>query len=155
MRIYFFLLLIFLSITAFGQEITIKNGFFGLKYYQDDVRIKESQVQSSLKPFDEQYQLYMKSRKNQILGDVIQIPGGFMVGWQLGNLIVDRPVNTTSLLIGGGLSVIGIVVSSNAIKGKKRAISEYNMLQNPSNQSSGVEVRIEGTTNGLGLQFEF
>ena len=155
MRTFILLCFAFLAINAFGQEITVKNGFFGLKYYQDEVRIKEGQVLTTLKPFNEQYQLFANSRKKQIWGDIIQIPGGFMVGWQLGNMIADRPTNTTLGIIGSGLIVVGTILSATGIKGKKKAISEFNMLQHPHIQNSGVELKIQSTAHGFGLHFGF
>ena len=143
---------------AFAQtkdnSITMKNGFFGWQFYQNDQKLKVTEVAKMMES-NPQASTYIRSaRTNNTWASIIGTIGGFMVGYPLGQAAGGGNANWTVAGIGGGLIVAAIPISIKANKQAKNALVAYNESQK-STSSRKAEFDFGFTGNGIGMTVHF
>jgi hypothetical protein len=139
---------------AKDKSMTMKNGFFGWQFYQNDQKLKMPEVVKMMES-NPQASTYIKSaRTNNTWSSVIGTIGGFMVGYPLGQAAGGGTANWTLAGIGGGLIVAAIPFSIKANKQAKNAVAAYNEgLKSTSLRKTEFEFGF--TDNGVGLTVHF
>lgn len=139
---------IFLQSDLKAQEITMFPGFWGVKYYQDDVKISKGEVGALMAKDKEANQLWKKSKKHMTIAWVaIGAEFGFLI-WQTSNANNndDQVVPLIGVLASAGVA-IGFTLSANNLQ--KDAILAYNR-----NADLG-KINFGPTVNGVGLVWSF
>jgi hypothetical protein len=136
------------------NSITMKSGFFGWQFYQNDQKLKLPEVAMMMES-NPQASTYIKSaRTNNTWASIISTIGGFMVGYPIGQSAGGGNANWTMAGIGGGLIVAAIPISIKANKEAKNAIAAYNQgLKSTSLRKTEFDFGF--TDNGIGLTVHF
>jgi hypothetical protein len=126
-------------------------------YYQGDKRLFTSEVEQELKRVPKAYQNYKNARANQVAAGVFAYSGGFILGYSISGIIFRNRrenVSIAPLMVGSGLTIIGLIFDGMANAGRDKALMLYNntLPQGLSmGKAEGVEVKFSGT--GLYLNF--
>ena len=86
------------------------------------------ELESVLNNVPEALRTYRSGRSLVTTGTVISYTGGFIIGFHLGRVLIDdeRKINGLVLGVGGGLSVVGIIMGSAGGSKSKAAVDIYN-----------------------------
>jgi len=85
---------------------------------------------------------------------VLQLPGGFLIGYPIGTAIAGGNANWTLAAVGAGLLVVAIPLISGYNKHAINAVNIYNRgLRSSINPASSLNLRF--TANGAGLRISF
>ncbi|MGJ8685149.1 MAG: hypothetical protein ACSHWW_11025 [Nonlabens sp.] len=144
-------LLLFLGTMSFAQnEEIIKVNVDGYKYRMGDNYLQNSELNDILVLNETAHRLFYDARQYRGISQVMGFAGGFLIGYQLGNLITGKEFNVLQGSIGAGL--IGIAIPINIAQNKKidRAVDIYN---DGLSESSTVPMELSLTTSGTGLGF--
>lgn len=103
---------------------------------------------------------YLEAKKVKRLENISMpfgLVGGFMIGWQLGNIIRKEPVNNKATSIGLGLSFVNILCSLSAMKARDTSLRLYNEGIDKGLYSQKERVKLDIKTNGAscGLYMTF
>ncbi len=117
-----------------AREIKLKNTFFGGWKYSVDggdfhkVGWTGKTLRLEMEDNPESVKLIDSYRKYNLAGQIIGIPGGFLVGWAAGSAIAGRYKDSdkTLLTIGAPLCATSIVLELVANGKLKKAIKTYN-----------------------------
>lgn len=152
-------IIIFGTISVFSQSsnepVIIDNAFIGHHYYHGDVQIK---TVSKMKAIVAKDQLALEEVKKavapEVLAYIFACSGGFMVGWQIGNLFFGK-FNPYLFAGGIGLAAIGFGFSAIVDKHLIKGVNIYN--SNIKAASCGNEIKIElgFVPGGIGLICSF
>src|SRR4051812_32849977 len=82
------------------DSITIKKAFGGYQFYQNDKRLRMSELVETIKTNEQAFQHIKPARLNNTLATIMAGAGGFMVGWQLGAAVGGGNPNWTTAGIG-------------------------------------------------------
>lgn len=132
------------------SKITMNIGFFGNIYYVGENKVSGNFVKTYMKE-QNQHEASIKfgqAQSTKLWSDIIGLPAGAMLGWELGNVIVGKKTNSAFLIGGGVGSLISIIMGANAQKKFKESINMYN-------QGKGLSYKLEATENGYGLVYRF
>lgn len=142
------IILVMISHSISAQEVTMFQGAWGPKYYQDDVQISRQQFKSLMLQDPETKQLWSRSKTHRIIG---LTTGVAAIGWYVSELpkAISGDSQNGSLfgilvLTGAG---IGFQLSSKKLK--KRAILQYN------NNLNLGSINFRPSPDGLGLVLSF
>jgi hypothetical protein len=148
----FFLFFCAFQTNIFAQEenIEIVKTIFGLQFYKDNKLISKHSLKTYLKQNPKSIQLYDKGVMNNTFANISGAIGGFMLGYQVGLLLNNKPVNVAPLLAGIGFVVVSIPLASSGTKNIKSAIEQYN-----SNINKKVSYNLIFNQRGVGLLVKF
>ena len=152
-----FLILIFTGLSLIqAQEIIVEKVSGGYKFVHMDKQLKMKDLVSVVSVNPEAAVYAEKAKSGYALSSGIAFVGGFMIGWPIGQAISGRDVNWTIAAAGAGLVIIGIPVSSTAVKNAKEAVSIYN--NSLGNDDFGYEIpkaSIIINSTGVGISVKF
>ena len=104
----------------------MKKSFFGPKYYADGIRINLNKAGEILFADAAAYQSFVAAKNNELLATVSGIPGGFLVGYEIGRVLNDEKLNTERLIIGGGLLLLSTIFQIKSLQQYKDAVLKFN-----------------------------
>ncbi len=112
MKISFFLITLFisainLSAQPLNDTIEIRKEFSTV-FLQNELELSPKDLLLITKSNPEAYKEMKKARANNILSSAIGFAGGAMIGWTLGNRMING--NTNPWLLGSGIILIGTSV---------------------------------------------
>ncbi|HSD05783.1 hypothetical protein [Flavobacterium sp.] len=144
---------LFISVTAFSQEITIKKN----RFYAEGKKLSNSEVKALLASNTEALTLYKSSRtKSGVGGFLLGFGGGLILGDLVGGATADVKYPTASTYIGLACLATSIPVLSGRTKKRDQAIALYNNgLKKSATNDSDFELNIVANQNGYGLQLQF
>jgi len=97
--------------------------------------------------------LFNKGQNKKSLAALLIIPGGAMMGYEIGRFTSTGAIGNSRQLLAGGLaSLVGILVSRGLDKRYKEAFDQYNSGQTP---KSTKKVSLVGSHQGLVIQIRF
>lgn len=134
----YFLITLTLLVGSFSfsnaQEISIKKTFGGYKFVQYGKTLKMRELGEIVKSNETSFELIKKGHTGNFIGQVLGSVGGFIIGWQLGNLISNIATDLNLAGIGAGLIVIGIPISIKSNKNTNLGLEIYNNTLEPTSQ---------------------
>jgi len=144
---------IFLSTTAFSQEITIEKNHFLLEGKQ----ISPKEVKALLASNTEALALFKSSRtKSSVGGFLLGFGGGLIIGDLVGGALADVKYPTGLTYVGLASIITSIPVLSGRTKKLNDALALYNEgLKKSATNNSNFELNIIANHSGYGLQFQF
>lgn len=148
--------LFFSSTSLFAQttdnQITLKSGFSGIRFYQNERKMNFSQAAEVMKSNEKAYSQIKSAASNNTLASIIGAIGGGLVGYPVGTSLGGGNPNWTLAAIGGGLIVASIPLSIKAKKQSQEAVATFNDgLKKTTYRKTDLHLRMNG--NGLGLAF--
>ncbi len=154
-----FTFLIFTFTLSYGQLVTdtivsIK-GNNGYEYYQGDLLLTATQLDSVLYSNDIAYELMGSAHNLNNLGKVLGYIGGFLIGWPLGTAVGGGEPVWALAGVGAGILIVSIPINLKAKKKSKLAIDIYNRGLQTSSFWSKSELKFTMTNNGIGLTMKF
>ena len=100
------------------------------------------------------YSIYQKARQADIAASITGVAGGFLLGWELDNIIERKQFNP-AFYVGCGLSAVSFFMSHKMDKGYARAVEVFNKKVNAT-QSVGFSTHFGATkSGGIGLELRF
>ena len=144
---------IFLSATAFSQEITIEKNHFLLEGKQ----ISPKEVKALLASNSEALALFKSSRtKSSVGGFLLGFGGGLILADLITGATADVKYPTGLTYVGLASLVTSIPVLSGRTKKLNDALALYNDgLKKSAANDSNFELNIIANQSGYGLQFQF
>ena len=108
--------------------LTLRNSFWGYGYKLNDKNISFGEVETILKQNNqvEAISYLHKGKTQQVFSNVLGIPGGFIIGWELGLLISGKETNTTMWVSGGALTVASYIIGAASKKNFSKVIALNN-----------------------------
>ena len=132
-----------------GDLLALRNGFSVSKYRLGGVELTREEVDDLFAPLPEASRHSANGRSLQTIGNMFGVPGGFLLGWQLVNVISsERVANQTLLYAGIGGSVVGAVLHHLGSVQHTRAVNDYNAGRRP-----GLGWR--PASGGIGVAYRF
>ncbi len=131
-----------------AQELSMFQGFWNIKYYEDDNEISKQEFAEKIKSDSESKELWEKSSSKMTVAYVAFAAELGFLAWQI-NRSSNRESQTVPLLGVLGTAIVAIGFSSSSMRLKKEAILKYNK-----NQDIG-SIRFGPTHNGFGLVVNF
>ena len=133
--------------------LKIKDGFFGYKIYQNAERISKVQLFEIFNNSNhsELIDQFNYGRTSYNVGYVIGMPAGFILGWELGNFIFDKDVNTKLLWVSGAVAFCSITLSSYGLYKMNKTVKTWADLPN----DSDISLHLGGCQNGIGFTLIF
>lgn len=118
------------------------------------INLTRHELKSLLATYPPALEKYIQAQGTAGLANGFGAVGGFLVGYELGEQISGGQFNSNRFAIGGGLTIIGIIMGANANRAKKKAIDIYNSAQK-SNKSTGFseKPKMSFSPNGLVVHF--
>ncbi len=145
------LLISFLLSTYFLHSQTLVKR--GNQIYLGETRQNIKEVKGVLEKDSVALRLFHKAQNKKSLAALLIIPGGAMIGYEIGRFTSTGAVGNSRQLLAGWLaSLVGILVSRGLDKRYKEAFDEYNSRQAP---KSTKKVSLVGSNQGLGIQIRF
>lgn len=97
---------------------------------------------------------FSQGQTTEVLSYGFGFVGGYLIGYELGGQLNTGNFNGRRFAIGGGLSIISIIMSANGRKAKKKAIDIYNQAQSKNKGLGHTEKpKITWSSNGLLVHF--
>lgn len=133
--------------------LKIKDGFFGYSIYENEKRISKSQLLEYFKNSNhsELIDQFNYGRTSYNVAYAIGMPASFVLGWELGNFILDKDVNSNLLLIGSAFTFCSIALSSYGLYKMNKTVNTWTDL----NKKSDISLHLGGNQNGIGLTLIF
>lgn len=118
------------------------------------INLTRNELRSLLSKYPPAMEQYSHGQGTAALANGFGAVGGFLLGYELGGQISGGQFNGNRFAIGGGLTIIGIIMGANANRSKRRAIEIYNNAQK-SNKSIGFyeKPNISFSPSGLIMHF--
>ena len=144
---------LFLSATAFSQEITIEKN----RFFLEGKKISPKEVKTLLASNTEALALFKSSRtKSSVGGFLLGFGGGLIVADLVSGAMADIQYPTPVTYIGLASLVTSIPILSGRNKKRDEAIALYNNgLKKSAANDTNYELNIVANQNGYGLQFQF
>jgi hypothetical protein len=97
-----------------------------------------------------------QARTNNTFAQILNIPGGLLVGYPIGTAIAGGDANWTLAIVGGGLIALSVPFLTATNRHSKKAVEHYNAGQPyPENAIKGHTFTFGMTGNGLSLALQF
>ena len=90
------------------------------------INLTKNELKSLLATYPPAMEKYSQGQGIAALSNGFGAVGGFLVGYELGGQISGGEFNSTRFAVGGGLTILGIIMGANANRSKKKAIEIYN-----------------------------
>ncbi|MFC2113319.1 hypothetical protein ACFLTA_08630 [Bacteroidota bacterium] len=133
------------------SELTIYQGFWGPKVMMDGKDLSNTQVLDLLMSNDEAHAAWSAGKTTQNAGLFIGSVGAALLGWEIGKVISDVPVNTPIFLFGAVGTLAGSLMLVSANKNLNSAVSLYNSSISFGKTPLEFNLKFGVTQNGLGL----
>lgn len=155
-----FLIIMMSAMAGFSQngEISIEKSAWGTKFYQNGKLLNYKGLQKAVSNNEEALAFAKKAGSNNTAAAFLTFPGGFLIGYPLGQAIGGGQPNWELAAIGAGLILVSIPLSSAANKNAKKSISIYNaslkdkvILQ----KKHKAQFNLGLTSNGVGVVMRF
>lgn len=139
-----------------GEPITVREGFWGLRFKQGENRLSSSKVLDIMRETnDEAYRLLNKAFLHNGISWGAAVLGGGMVGYGLA-VRDDDPNGIAFLGIGLGLVIGAYILDSSYNKKTRRAVDIYNAgLQTSSFFQREPQIDLVSTSTGFGIIWRF
>lgn len=149
-----------ITIAAMAQTTPIKidNSGMGTKFYQNNLRLNFQQLEQAVKTNPEALEKVKAAKGNNILASIISIPGGFLIGYPLGQAMAGGEPNWLMAGIGAGLILVSIPISSAAKNRAIEGVEIYNSsLKDVSykNDTYKPDFSFGTTSEGVGVRMRF
>lgn len=139
------------SIAAQSGNVSHILRMSGSKMYIDDRRVKKQEFKDELFLAPDAEKLYKNANTAQAMSIVAGLPGGYILGWQLANVVLGNKVNLPMTAIGVGLTVTSIVLSTTSNNLKHKSVSVYNSYY----KKSSVSIDFGLNSGGVGFAVKF
>ncbi|HMR88754.1 MAG TPA: hypothetical protein PKD51_11405 [Saprospiraceae bacterium] len=90
------------------------------------INLTRNELKSLLSTYPPAMEKYSQGQGIAALSNGFGAVGGFLVGYELGGQISGGEFNSTRFAVGGGLTILSIIMGANANRSKKKAIEIYN-----------------------------
>ena len=101
------LLFVCSAFVCVAQNIEMKKGFFGTRFYSDGRMVKPGEVLEIMRSDDEAYAHFKKAKTNYDVAGVLGFIGGALVGWPIGTAIGGGDPEWGLAAVGGGFIILG------------------------------------------------
>jgi|SRR5690554_1793094 len=157
-KIILCLLAVTFSITyaqAPTDSISIRKTFGGYNFYQGDQRLSMNQLVNALEPNTQAFNLIVRAQTTSSIATILEMAGGFMIGWPIGTAIGGGEPNWALAGVGAGLVVIAIPLRHNFIMQARQAVDIHNGGGGASSFWEKRELDLTLKGNGLGISLWF
>jgi hypothetical protein len=149
-----------ITIAAMAQTTPIKidNSGMGTEFYQNNLKLNFQQLEQAVKTNPEALEKVKAAKGNNILASIISIPGGFLIGYPLGQAMAGGEPNWLMAGIGAGLVLVSIPISLAAKKRAIEGVEIYNSSLNDvsyKNDTNKPEFSFGTTSEGVGVRMRF
>jgi hypothetical protein len=162
---YLLLLLVFILTMLFNanaalraqtiDSIEVKNRALSrVKYYRQGKPLDRKSVRESVSANIAAYPLFKKGTGQQTWADIISGVGGFLIGWEVGNVLTGRNANLVNIGIGFSLAGISIPLYSGGSKKINSAIAIHNGQATGFNFRKPLKTKLSAGVNEYGLQLK-
>ena len=139
-----------------AQELTMFQGFFGYQYYQDDIEISKTEVNSLMQEHDLTKTYWNKSvyhKKYAFIALGTQLATAYLAIRSGNNNLNPTVTGKTKLLLAASITsaLVGVGFSFSSASLKKKAILGYNKLQS----KEDFLYYLGQTNNGIGIVCSF
>lgn len=134
-------------------KIEIKQNF-GVIFIQNGKTLNPKQLLEITKSIPDAYHEMKIAKSNYTTANTLSFTGGFIVGWQLGNVLMQKEVNYYLFGLGGGLIGVSLLVSQSYSKHAKKAVEIYNNSLTQIN-TKNINIQLGLTSSGLGIIMNF
>ncbi|KGL62033.1 hypothetical protein [Polaribacter sp. Hel1_85] len=148
-----FCIVAFSSINA--QKIEMKKSFGENMFYQNDKKLKPSQLTELLKSNTEAFDLMKSAKSNYTWATVLGGAGGALVGFPIGTAIGGGDAKWELAGAGAALILVAIPILNNYNKKAKKAVEIYNngIPSVSSSFNPEFNFNIKGTNMGISMSF--
>ncbi len=155
-KFLFLFVLICFSTTLHAQNIATKKVLGGYKFSQDGRLLNMKNLERIVSSNKESMYYIPAAKTNKTIANILGLAGGFLVGFDLANLLSGKETNGVGTGIGALLVGVSIPFSSAAGKNAKEAVDLYNeSLESTTSDHSKTEWSIVAGSSGLGLYIRF
>lgn len=159
-QVIFFLFFILSGIASWAQEenlefISSRNVLGSRTYFKNNQPISLKEIQNLVADNDQALKLIKSARANYNTAIGLSYVGGFLIGWELGNMITGSQVNNAVLLSGLGLLIISTPFQVKYNSRSKRAVELYNENLTNDPELNKMEMSFYSTGAGLGFRLSF
>ena len=135
------------TITPIQPNLSYRNGV-----WQNNAKIKPDQVREIMNENSEALRYYNNGRSLYIVGQVIAYPCSFLLGWELGKLIVGNENNMVLLGIGVAGTAAGLIM---AYSGENKIKTSVRLYNSKANNAVSYQINFGFTQTGVGLCIGF
>jgi len=109
------------------EKISIKSGFFSSGFYCGSHKLTGSELEQILSKAPGALEEYNSGKSMYIAASIIQIIGGSLIGWPVGQAAAgEESPNWTMAIIGGGIAIPGLILEVVSRRHIRNAIDKYN-----------------------------
>lgn len=127
--------LIGFSFHSYSQDsLQIYHNAFGYHIAQGKKFLTKREASKLFYSNPKAYDLYTDARSSFGFGTTFGFAGGFLVGWQIGNLLNGREINPIPTFVGCGLIGASFAFTSSGKKKLFKAVTIYNANQATKNK---------------------
>ena len=155
-KLLFISLLVLASCRVMAQEPpdSLKIERVGWSYYQNDYRLRLSDMMQITSHNDEAWSQMYSARSNYWIATIFSSGGGFCIGYAIGRSIYGNPLNMTLIYVGCGLVAFSVPFTVGYYVHLSKGVKIYNKgLPPPSTTKLNFKVGLTG--NGFGLAMRF
>jgi len=125
-----------------------KKGLWQNSVWQDDKRIKPSQIKTLMSTNNEALLQYKGGRSLLVTGQIIGGIGGVMLGWDLGNRVSGEEGNAILLGVGAVGFSAGMIMIFSGLNKMNKSLELYNSRIN---NNVSYQINLGLTQTGIGL----
>lgn len=130
-----------------AQELSVHQGFWSMKFYEDNTEIKRKDFESKMKSHPEAGKLWSSYKSNNIGAAILGGIGGYGLGRWITADSRDNKTPWIGMTLGG--LVIGGIFSGIAANKRRDALFAYN------GQFDTGKIRVSPSNQGVGLVVYF
>lgn len=153
-----FLLIACISV-AFAQSVTdtihAKKVSGGFQFYKNGTLMTMPKLDQTLKTNEEAYKMFKAAKSSGSFASVLSGIGGGLVGWPLGTALAGGDAVWSMAIIGAGLIIVAIPLSSSSVKKYKSAVDIYNGGLKSTSFLEKTEFNFCISGSGVGLVMRF
>lgn len=138
-----------------SDSIVIVKRFGGYQFFKNDRQMSMSQLQTMFQDNDQAYKEIKASRSAATASSVIGYAGGFLIGWPLGTAVGGGKPVWALAAVGAGLTAVSIPLSIHAKKKARSAVAKYNAGLTSSSSVLIKEVKLNFSSDGMGVVLKF
>jgi hypothetical protein len=157
-KIFLILLIAFISMPFCAQSqsdtIQVFKRYGGYTYTMNGKVLKIADVNELMRSNAEALPYWKKAKRATGISTVFGCVGGFCLGYTLGALM-GGDFNPTLAIVGAGCLLIGIPISSGAVKNASKAIGIYNSGAKVAPPSSSYHLNVGISNDGIALVLKF
>lgn len=156
MNRFLLLLCLLLTAPALAQTQTVeplsrKITFWGERFYLGQTRISRANVGQMFRlEHPEAYAEFRKAQKSRALNAVVGLPGGVLMGYEIGTWVGGGRINAVRGGVGAALFMAGVVFSLQEESHLERAIALHNQRTGKLRLAPGLT-----SDGGFGVKLQF